>query len=145
MIWDAILEVLIYPLAVCGTVFDGLSTYLLLEYTEDSRELNPRTAYFHERFGLARGQALHSVLATLLWVGGIHFVRIYSGLAVASLAVGMYLGFSIKQLYDGYCAYEAAGRKPKERICDYCGGHISEVNQVCTAQDDEYCEAEADL
>jgi hypothetical protein len=32
-------------------------------------------------------------------------VLVTNGVAMASLAVGTYLGFSLKQLYNGYSAY----------------------------------------
>ena len=106
--WNSVLQVWLYPLAVLCTVFDGLSTYLLLEYASGTSEMNPRVATLHDRFGLARGQAVFSLFATLLWVGGIHWVLVTNGVAITSLAVGMFLGFSLKQLYNGCSAYSAA-------------------------------------
>ena len=49
-----------------------------------------------------------SLFATSLWVGAIFLFSTHSGLAMACLAAGMYLGFSIKQLYNGYTAYSLA-------------------------------------
>lgn len=103
--WDTILQIWIYPLAVLAPTLDGLSTYLLLEYASGTSERNSRVAFFHDQFGLASGQAIFSTLATILWVGGVHLVLVSSGVALTSLLVGMYLGFSLKQLYSGYIAY----------------------------------------
>lgn len=102
--WNSILQFWVYPIAVLAPILDGLSTYLLLKHT-DGQEKNSRVAYFHNRFGLAKGQAMWSLFATPLWVGGIFVVITYSGLALACLAAGVYFGFSLKQLYDGYTAY----------------------------------------
>lgn len=105
VIWNDILSVWIYPLAVLGPVLDGISTVLLLEYANEAEELNSGVEYLHNQFGLRKGQAIFSVFATPLWVGTVHLVHIWSGLAITSLFVGMYLGFSIKQLFNGYSAY----------------------------------------
>jgi len=106
--WNSVLRVWLYPLAVLCPVLDGLSTYLLIEYASGTSEMNPRVAALHDRFGLATGQTVFSTFATILWVGGIHWMLVTNGLAITSLAVGMYLGFSLKQLYDGYSAYSVA-------------------------------------
>ena len=45
---------------------------------------------------------MFSVFAVIGWVVAVHIVLVYSGLAITTLLVGMYLGFSLKQLYDGY-------------------------------------------
>lgn len=103
--WDSLLQVWLYPLAILCPALDGLSTYLLLEYASGTSEMNPRVAAFHDTFGLAKGQAVFSTFATLLWVGGVHLLLITNGVAITGLAVGMYLGFSLKQLYDGYSEY----------------------------------------
>lgn len=106
--WNSVLQVGLYPLAILCPVLDGLSTYLLLEYASGTSEMNHCVAALHDRFGLARGQAVFSMFATILWVGGIHWVLVTNGVAITSLAVGMYLGFSLKQLYNGYSAYSVA-------------------------------------
>jgi hypothetical protein len=106
--WNSLLHVWLYPLAILCSVFDGLSTYLLLEYASGTSEVNTRVAALHDRFGLAKGQAVFTAFATPLWVGGIHLLLVTNGTAITSLAVGLYLGFSLKQLYNGYSAYSSA-------------------------------------
>lgn len=106
--WNSVLRIWLYPLAVLCPVLDGLSTYLLLKYDPKASELNTLLAALHDRFGLATAQAGFYTFATILWVVGIHLVLITNGVTITSLVVGMYLGFSLKQLYNGYSAYSVA-------------------------------------
>lgn len=106
--WDVLLYTLIYPLALLGPLLDGVSTVLLLENIESATERNSRVMFFQRRFGLRKGQAIFSTIAIALWLGGVHMLLITAGLAITCLAVGLFLGFALKQLYDGYCAYSAS-------------------------------------
>lgn len=82
--WASILRVWIYPLAAAGPILDGLSTYLLLTYAAGTSERNSIVASIHDKFGLTKGQFAFSIFATILWVAGIHWVLITSGIAITS-------------------------------------------------------------
>lgn len=109
--WNVILSTWVYPLAILGPFLDGISTVLLLENVEKAREVNARVMYFHRRFGIRKGQAIFSTIATVLWLAAVHLLLITNGLAITCLAVGLYLGFALKQLYDGYGAYSAVDNR----------------------------------
>lgn len=106
MIWEIFQQLWIYPVAAVAPILDGISTYLLLEYAECGEEWNPRVGYFHNYWGVKRGQALWTVFVALpLWVIGVYVTQLLSGLAATSLIVGVYLGIAIKQVLQGYSVY----------------------------------------
>lgn len=104
--WDPILNIWLYPLVTTAIILDGYSTVIIIENTDEGHEANPVPAWFHKRLGVRLGQTIFSSIAVPFLLFTVHVLKLGGGLAITSLVVGLYLGFSFRQMVVGLSALD---------------------------------------